>query len=121
MIMIDTQPFDPVDFYRIAQKIFQESDKFDSSAARTCIGRAYYSAFLVARDRAKVTDQGKETHQAVIAYYKKKKPVVGNRLHTLREQRNDADYNMARIVVQQESGKALKLCAEILKHLGCVV
>jgi uncharacterized protein (UPF0332 family) len=114
--------FDPVEFFHIARILYNESEKLDSGAARTCINRAYYAAHLVVREKYKIKDTGKTAHTAVIDYFKKRSPVHGNQLSTLFLKRKDADYklddSLDNPITKRDSGNAIKQAAGILRSLG---
>jgi uncharacterized protein (UPF0332 family) len=112
--------FDPVEFFHIARKLYKESENLDSGTARTCINRAYYAAFLAAREKSKIKNEGAGIHAAVIQHYKKTK--VGFQLDQLFVKRKDADYKLddklKNPITKRDSGIALKQAEEILKSLG---
>lgn len=112
--------FDPVEFFYIARKLYKASETLDSGTARTCINRAYYAAFLVAREKSKNKSDGVGVHSDVIAHYKKKTPKLGNQLSTLFYKRKKADYelNGNSIITKRDSGKAISQAKEILESLG---
>lgn len=86
------QPFDPIDFLQIAGMInYQLSGE---AALRTAVGRAYYSLFLIARQRTGI-GAGPNIHQRVIREVKKRDATTGQQLDTLRRLRTTADYEMA--------------------------
>jgi uncharacterized protein (UPF0332 family) len=109
--------FDPVQFFYIARKLYQESTDNDSGTARTCISRAYYAAFLVARDNAGIAG-AQDVHKRTIQHYKTKKSIIGSRLDNLRTLRTDSDYILNATITKRDSGNALRLATEILKELG---
>ena len=85
------QPFDPLDFFRLAQQLGQSGA--DDRELRTAVGRAYYAAFLIARDRTNVT----VTHGAHKAVGRAVKNSPGHKstasqLNSLRRLRTVADY-----------------------------
>jgi uncharacterized protein (UPF0332 family) len=108
--------FDPVDFYHLASKL--HTDASDESALRSSVSRAYYAAFLWAREKAGVTSQGGNIHEKVINHYQLKKKSISNRLADLRQRHNDADYNLKKRVTNRNSGEALRLSKKIMEDLG---
>jgi len=56
------QPFDPMDFLRLADHL--ATDAADEATLRTAIGRAYYAMFLLARPKTNV--QGRRSAHARI-------------------------------------------------------
>lgn len=114
--------FNPVDFYHLAQKIYNDAEKSDSASARTCVNRAYYSAFLAARKKGKVKNDGPGVHKNTIDYFKKRKPATtGNRLSDLFMKRKEADYELDKTITPLDAGKALGLSKAILEALGVKV
>ena len=112
--------FDPVEFFHIARKLYKESENLDSGTARTCINRAYYAAFLVAREKYKIKNDGAGIHRSVIDHCKKRAPKTGNQLSTLFMRRTDADYklNGNNNITKSDSLKAINQSKEILESLG---
>ena len=78
--------FDPVDFYHLASKL--HTDASDESTLRSSVSRAYYAAFLWAREKAGVTSQSGNIHEKVINHYQLKKKSISNRLADLRHGSN---------------------------------
>jgi hypothetical protein len=110
--------FDPLGFYYIAQKIYNDCDKSDFAALRTCIGRAYYATFLVASQKAKTVDNN-NVHRKTIDYFQnKKQALTSNRLKALLEKRHLADYDLAAIISKSDAGEALKISKAVLEALG---
>lgn len=113
------ESFDPIDFYYLAQQIYRNADKADHASARTCINRAYYSAFLTAREKCKIKDDGSGVHKSTINYFKKRKPsVTGNKLAQLFILRKQSDYDLEENITSKNSGQSLKLSKAILEDLG---
>jgi hypothetical protein len=82
------------------------------------VSRAYYGAFLMARDNAGIKKDASSVHQDTINHYETRSPKIGNRLKSLRRQRNIADYELDARVGQRESGEALKLSKQIQEALS---
>jgi hypothetical protein len=51
--------FDPLRFFLLARKLARG----DEASIRTAVNRAYYSSFLVARERLKIPQRGPEILQ----------------------------------------------------------
>ena len=86
---------------------------------RTIVGRAYYGAFLAARDKAKISSKSALVHEVTAKYFVDNgQSAIGNRLNALRVVRNDADYDMAKKVGRKEAEDALKYSLKILGDLG---
>lgn len=116
-------PIEPLDFYKFALNLYSyHENEIDS---RVIIGRAYYSAFLYARDSADLSSKGSNGHQQVINYYKGlKDPIsryVANAIENLRIYRQDSDYEMSKTVSLKDVGSALSTSKKILETLGCKV
>jgi uncharacterized protein (UPF0332 family) len=106
----------PLEFYNLAVYLVQNS-KERPAAMRTCISRAYYSAFLIARDKAGITSNSGSVHKTVIDYYLPRNKVIHNRLKNLSQRRGDADYDMKKPVSEKDAGIALNICKEIIEVL----
>jgi hypothetical protein len=86
---------DPVDFYKQAQEWFDNGDPAISVTGRSIVSRAYYAAFLLARDEAGISeDDPFEPHRKVHEYYQRHEPTLANQLFQLRRLRTNADYKM---------------------------
>lgn len=111
--------FNPVDFYHLAGWLFAQQNPHDEARARAIISKAYYGAFLEARNKAGITDKSPGVHKKVRAhYYCKGHLALANRLDDSRIKRNGADYDTALTITSRDSGKALKLAKKILQDLG---
>lgn len=112
--------FDPVEFYRLGGEIFNRQDGSEREY-RTVIGRAYYGAFLAARDKAGITSASGSIHLETANHYlKTNQSAIGNRLNGLRLQRNAADYDLSCQISSRNAGEALKLSLRLLKDLGAI-
>ena len=108
-----------VDFYHLAGWLHLQPVLHGEAHVRTIISRAYYSAFLVARDKAGITDDSPGVHQKVWSHYSSAgKTTLANRLEDLRLKRNRADYHMKLTMTSRDSGMALAWARSILKELG---
>lgn len=113
--------FNPVEFYRLAGEIY--STHKNQAGYRATVGRAYYAAFLSARDKACIASDVQDGHKKVVMYYQNlmsnpKLAAVGNRLDALRAKRKTADYSCSKEVVARDAGAALQLSKTILTDLG---
>ncbi len=83
--------FAPHEFIEIANSLAA----LDSSEAslRTAVGRAYYAAFLIARQNLGVTGR-RNVHSRVISELKRTDRFAGDQLDKLEELRGFADYDM---------------------------
>jgi hypothetical protein len=110
-----------------------EPQSSDEKVARTCIGRAYYAAFLSARETirryyptqlASLRRKG-DAHQFVRSkLIDRGKPNIANKLLDLSDKRNRADYelsNYSSVADQQrEVTKSIQLCENIISLLSSV-
>jgi len=110
--------FDPVEFFNLARNLYKDALPLDSALARTCINRAYYAAFLVARDASKNKSESSMIHTQIIDHYKKKNRQIGNKLSDLFIRRKKADYSLGDTITNRDSGIALNQAKEILEALG---
>jgi hypothetical protein len=109
--------FNPIEFFDLASELNQRTDH-SSAIARTVVGRAYYGAFLFARETAGITVATQDSHQRTADYYLgKRRTGIGNRLNDLRTKRNDADYELKKSVGRREAGEALKIAKRIIDDL----
>jgi uncharacterized protein (UPF0332 family) len=95
----------------------------DQAKLRTAISRAYYSAFIKARNQSTFsTLKGPETHKKVMDFYKENQDpsayTIGNNLDSLRKIRNNADYDSHFETSWQEVEQKIKLAKNILEKLG---
>lgn len=109
--------FHSIEHYQLAGQLYQNATK--EVEFRTIINRAYYGAFLIARDFAKITNSGSSVHQETLNFYKQR-PHVGiyNHLNQLRGLRTMSDYQLDVAISKREAAKSLKLAEHILKELN---
>lgn len=112
--------FDPLDFLKLAEEL--KYSPSDEAKLRTSISRAYYSAFLKAREwlkpQTKKLYKGPEAHEDVqddLELYKGRG--LKDKLSTLRRHRNVVDYNLLKVVKETEASYVIFLSKEIVK--GC--
>lgn len=108
---------DPLEFYKLAVYLIKNPMENHDATIRTCISRAYYAAFLVARDKAGIKNSGGSVHKDVREHYLSTNPTLHNRLKNLFQRRSGADYNMARFHSDREAGIAINICKDIIKEL----
>ena len=108
--------FTPVDFYNFANCLYQ--DHSSEVAYRTVIGRAYYAAFLCARDSANIVNTSGSVHKEVITHFTTRKKKIGGNLKDLRDLREKADYHANKTVQKREAGESLRLAKNILIELN---
>jgi len=114
--------FDPVEFYRLARKLYAWPEQAISEEAvyRAVIGRSYYSALLCAREHSGIKSSGAGIHEEVINFFKKtkKQASISNRLRGLKNLRNKADYELNGAVQKREAGESLRLAKKLLQELN---
>jgi uncharacterized protein (UPF0332 family) len=111
--------FNPVDYYHLAGWLYTQQNPHDEALARAVISKAYYGAFLEARNRAGITDKSPGVHKKVHDHYSNAGSLaLANRLDDSRIKRNNADYDTALIITSRDSGIALRLARKILQELG---
>ncbi len=114
--------FAPVDFFYLARELHYSPIKPLDASYRSCVNRAYYAAFLAAREKAKIKNDDRSVHQKVIEYYtNKKETTLANRLKTLRALRQDADYELSNNITDRETASALRYANLILASLNIIV
>ena len=112
--------FDPREYYAFASKLYAYEDS--QECYRTTVSRAYYAAFLVARDKRNLSSVGEGGHLRVVDNLRNSTDIAdiktGNRLDSLRTLRTKADYKCQESLVKREAGESLALSQKILEHLG---
>ena len=110
----------PLDFLDLAEELKAATDE---SKIRTSIGRAYYAAFLYAREwlRGKnwtLYGDGRDhlEVQKGIGHYKGRK-LKGKMDSLRRNYRNEADYNLRRGFNERDASNAINLAQIVIK--GC--
>ncbi|MET0155023.1 MAG: hypothetical protein ABW189_02825 [Rickettsiales bacterium] len=66
----------------------------EEALCRTITNRLYYSAFLMAREAAGISDKTRNVHKLTIDSINEKSPTIGNCLHRLHKLRKEADYDL---------------------------
>jgi uncharacterized protein (UPF0332 family) len=85
---------------------------------RVIIGRAYYSAFLCAREEARLDPKVSDGHKKVIDHFERINVTISNQLKDLKELRHGADYYLSPAIVKRDAGNALRLSKKILTSLN---
>jgi hypothetical protein len=116
-------PFNPSLFLEVARTLDPAGGPSTEAAVRSSCGRAYYSAFLVARERLRVagfTPPTEGVHQWVIQRLKTARPdpdtlmlklrTLGERLGSLMRERKLADYDLV-VAPEFSTGRGNKAAA----------
>lgn len=114
-------PFSANHFCSFAQSLRFRWDH-DESSVRVSISRAYYGAFLEARDSVSLSSKGETGHIDVINhFFGLKTPAATATAHALRsmkKRREKADYELHLVCVKKEAEDAVTEARKILKSLG---
>lgn len=86
---------------------------------RSCISRAYYAAFLIARYVTKLDYYDKEDiHRKVVnALEQLNLPDIADMLASLRKKRNTADYNLIQTINLKYATLAVDTAEEIIRKI----
>ncbi len=106
---------DPRDLVEYAYGMLQPEGQ--EMEHRNVVNRAYYGAFLTAREAANITGGSGSIHLKVIQYYQDKKSIIGNNLDDLKRLRQVADYETQKNVTYQHAKKSCRTARKILKQL----
>lgn len=109
-----------LDVAKILLEQYIKSGYQDEHIARSCISRAYYAAFLEARDKAGIKSSSVSVHSETYNYYASKKPAIKNRLVTLKEYRAKADYQLHLDVQLRDTQLSLSAAEKIIKDLDAM-
>lgn len=85
---------------------------------RSSVSRAYYAAFLRARDQAGISDTTKDVHRVVQEFYfQANKVAIANRLNSMRRARNKADYKLNDAVDGKSTSTQIKEAEAVFSDL----
>ena len=85
---------------------------------RTVVNRAYYGAFLTARDFAKVSNESGSVHSDVINHFEKTNVgIVSNNLDSLKKLRTKADYKPNETLSEQDAKTSCRTANKIVKEI----
>ena len=84
---------------------------------RNVINRAYYGAFLTARDDANITNSGGSVHKVVADHYRTTKSRLSNNLDSLKRLRTTADYRPDKDVTNRDAKNSCRTAKTILEDL----
>lgn len=120
--------FQPSDFLSFAQSL--SVAKAPEAQLRTCVGRAYYAAFLTARERPQVQAEVRAlpkrkrkklgSHERVILALRRIDTAAGNQLDDLRKLRILADYKLRVGNWPAKWAKAELLAAHLVPKLSTI-
>ncbi|HEX5806109.1 MAG TPA: hypothetical protein VFY31_07220 [Macromonas sp.] len=115
----------PADFYQLAGILQRQSKGGDDAALRSCISRAYYSAFLGARDARQLSSTGRTGHKDVISHYRKVNnpayTAIANSLEDLKDLREKADYDVHLNCTTKDGTDAMTQASKVKKLLNQVL
>ena len=107
----------PVDFIDLARSMLEPNSP--EPVLRTVIGRYYYGAFLLARERAGLHSQSPGIHKDVIAHFKRNPAtkVIGNQLDNIFKIRKTADYDLDVNISYKEASSVGQRAVRIFEGL----
>ena len=85
---------------------------------RNAVNRAYYGAFLTARNQAGIKNSGGSVHRDVADYYRQSNPGVSNKLDNLKRLRETADYRPGDDVTYRDATSSCSRAKGILEDLA---
>jgi uncharacterized protein (UPF0332 family) len=106
--------FDPFDFLDLAKELGVNNE----AKIRTAVGRAYYASFLIARNAFAIKEKTPQVHRMILSRLYIRNPVVANKLHYLRRQRNIAYYDTELVMGPDDADKAVKLAGVIMSEIS---
>lgn len=115
--------FDPYDYYSLAQEVLQMDTQYTEARNRTAISRAYYAAFLLARQLVKDKRpdllggvERREIHFRVReALQGMGQHVLASKLFQLARWRGNSDYDIDRHIGRSLAEMALRLADDIIR------
>lgn len=114
----------PSDFYQQAVILQRKAigTGGDCADLRSCISRAYYGAFLTARDAKNLSSVGHSGHKEVLSAYKAssdpKDTIIHNSLRDLKELRKMADYDVHRNCTAKNGNDAMAYAGKVIRLLN---
>ena len=114
--------FNPEIFLNVAKKIKESINLDEQGKFRTAIGRAYYAAFLTAREylkfhKAKKFDKDRQHQDVLDALDELEQYDLKNWLDKLRDNRVNADYALNIWIEMELCEKSLMLSEEIINSV----
>lgn len=128
-------PFDPKDFLAMAKGLMNDAKYAKESTYRTCVSRAYYSAFLVSRAFLEKKHgfrfpPSSDVHRLVVKGLRQRRVVkslsgpygarftVADTLKDLRENgRNEADYNTIISIGQTDAQNWIQQAEYVMRKI----
>lgn len=116
--------FQGKDFFNYARHINGEANRFPpaeqhlkQAAFRAVISRAYYGAFLEARELFNNRSITGSVHGQVKDELISRNNLLGNRLSSLLRLRHKADYDLPRTFTSDDTREALRSASKILNYI----
>jgi len=114
--------FDPKIFLDVASRIKESNDLNEQGKIRTVIGRAYYAAFLTAREHLRkfkgIRFERERQHQDVIdALENLNEHFLKNELDTLRDFRITADYKLNYLLDENLCVKSIVISEDLINSI----
>lgn len=111
--------FNSADWYSLAKWFFDTKPALSSQCLRrTIIGRAYYAAFICARDATGSKAVGQGGHENVVRALSAKNSNAANKLNSLRVKRQSADYVLDKDISVRDVEVSLLDSRTVLIALG---
>lgn len=107
-------PINPKDMVEYAYQMLKKDST--ELVLRNVINRAYYGAFLTARDAANITNGSGSVHKDVAEYYQQSNSRLSNNLYDLKRLRQTADYKLGDNVTLQDARKSCRTAQSILNN-----
>ena len=104
------------EIFVLAEQLY-DSGRAPEVALRSAVSRAYYAAFLRAREAAGISDNSEHSHRLVREHYLSADFAVGNRLASLRRKRNEADYEITKSFDSKTAGGLLRQAKAVLDNV----
>lgn len=106
--------FNPIKFLDLAKELISDGE----GKIRTVIGRAYYASFLIARGAVGINEKTPEVHRKVVSMLYRRNPVIANKLHLLRRERNFADYELGITLSVNDAESAIVLAEAVINEIS---
>lgn len=121
--------FDPLRFLTFSKHVVGLTPPVDEAFYRSGVSRAYYAALLVAREEARgrlglgLPAGGKLHHKDIIEKYLKSRSSaklrnIGQKLQSLKSDRENADYELGITVSQGDAQGAVLVAEDILQLIS---